>query len=90
VLLPRIAGAGPDGGGGRFAVVGALGLAGIAGLVYHGLGRPIPENVAANTAVRRIWREAFERVQQENARLRSFAPVVIQAGAPIRAEGEPR
>jgi hypothetical protein len=90
VLLPRIAGAGPDGGGGRFMVVGALGLAGIAGLVHHGLGRPIPANVAANTAVRRTWREAFDRVQQENARLRSFSPVVIQAGAPVRIEGEPR
>jgi hypothetical protein len=90
VLLPRIAGAGPDGGGGRFVVVGALGLAGIAGLVHHGLGRPIPENVAANAEVRRTWRDGFERVRQENARLRSFAPVVIQAGAPVRVEGEPR
>ena len=90
VLLPRMAGAGPDGGGGRFAVVGALGLAGVAGLVHHGLGRPIPENVVANAAVRRSWRERVEQVQQDNARLRSFAPVVIQAGAPIRVEGEPR
>ncbi len=90
MLLPRIAGAGDEAGKGRFVVVGVLGLAGLAGLVHRGLGQPIPENVVANAAVRSAWREAEARAQQENARLRSSGMLIIQTGAPLRVEGEPR
>ena len=89
-LLPTIAGARPEAGNGRFVVVGALGVAGLAGLIHRGLGRPIPENVAANEAVRGPWREAVARVRQENARLRSSALLVVRPGQPVRIEGEPR
>ncbi len=88
-LLPQLAGASGEAGSGRFVVVGTVGIAGIAGLVHRGLGRPIPQNVAANAAVRGAWRDSVAKVQQENARLRS-ARVVVRAGAPVRVEGEPR
>lgn len=89
-LLPRIAGAGADGGNGRFIVVGALGLSGLVGVAHRGLGRPLPDNIAANEAARRPWREAVARTQQENAQRRSSALLVFRAGAPVRVEGAPR
>lgn len=90
VLLPGLAGARQDAGGGRFVVAGTLGLAGLAGLVHRGLGRPIPENVSANVAVRDAWRAAHARAQQENARLRASGLLIIRTGTQVRVEGDPR
>ena len=85
LLLPPLAGAAGDAGAGRFAVSGLLSLAGIAGLV-HGLGHPLPQNIAANDARRRAWQLARTHVAEENAR-RRLGNVIIQSGAPARQEG---
>ena len=84
LLLPPFAGAAGDAGAGRFAVTGLLSAAAIAGLV-HGLGRPIPHNIAANDARRSAWQQAQDRVEQVNASRRQ-GTVTILAGAPVREE----
>ena len=89
-LLPEMAGARRDAGDRRYVVVGVLGLAGLAGVVHRGLGRPLPENVAANARVREAWQQARARLQQENARLRASGMLTIRAGVAVRVEGAPR
>ncbi len=89
-ILPQMVGAGSDGSGRRFVISAAVGLAGIAGLVQHGLGRPIPANVAANTTRRDAWRSKVEDLQRANQLARAGAQLHIEAGPPERVEGPSR
>ena len=89
-ILPQVVGAGNDAGGRRFLVSGAVGLAGILGFLHHGLGQPIPDNLAANAIRRDAWRRQLEDVQRANGLSRAGSELRIQAGAPVRAEGTRR
>jgi hypothetical protein len=89
-LLPQVVGAGSAGSGRRFIVSGAVGLAGLVGLVHRGLGRPIPGNVTANAVRRDAWRRQVEEVQRANRLSRAGSELHIQAGPPVRTEGPSR
>ncbi|HEU5323039.1 MAG TPA: hypothetical protein VFX28_19695 [Methylomirabilota bacterium] len=81
----------PDGtpSGGRFAVAGALGLAGLVGYVTQPPGRSIPGNVALNQARRAEWQRRHATVLRENAerlrtarwRVRAGTAAVLERGA---------
>jgi hypothetical protein len=75
-------------GAGRFAVGGAIAVAGVVGF-FTGRGqRPIPENVAVNDSLRAEWRASVEAVAAENARRRLNADITVQVGVPQVVERE--
>ena len=82
-ILPQVVGAGGGGSGGRFVVSGAVGLAGIIGLVHHGLGHSLPANATANATRRDAWRRQAEAA-------RSGRELRIEAGPLMRVEGPSR
>jgi len=81
VALPSLV-AGGGGTGDRFAVAGTLGLAGVLALPFQGRPRPIRENIAANEALRRAWRQQADSVRAANVAIRRRAQLVILAGPP--------
>jgi hypothetical protein len=70
----------------RLAVGGALTIGAIVGFVVNRPGRPIPENVEANEALRREAREQAEAVALENARRREDVRLVVRAREPVVRE----
>jgi hypothetical protein len=89
LALPEVV-AGGSGGGGmveRFAVVGALGTSGLATFLTQRRATPIPENVAANQAVRASWRAQTEVVRAANGAIRQEVHLVIRARSPLAGEG---
>jgi hypothetical protein len=73
--------------GGRFAVAGAVTIAGIVGFVTRRPGEPIRANVAANDLLRQAWRDSVDVVARENANRRADVRLRIRAGQPVRIEG---
>ena len=83
LALPSIVGSGTHPTGARFAVVGALSLAGIAGFVSRRPGIPFPQNVIKNTERRAVFQRQIEAAKQDNARRRTGVLERIRAGAPV-------
>jgi len=83
LLLPSVVGSGAHATGARFAVVGALSAAGIAGFISHRPGVPLPDNVAKNVARRAAFQRQIDLAKQDNARRRTGVLERIRAGAPI-------
>lgn len=81
VALPSLVARGSSGSGDRFAVVGALGVAGILGFQSLRRPQPIPENIAANLALRLTWQRQVDSVRTENASRRRTGRLVIRAEA---------
>jgi len=82
MVLPSVVSSGTSGMGERFAVAGALGVAGVVGYQLQRRPQPIPENIAANQALRRTWQQQADSVRAVNAaRLRALR-LEIRAGAP--------
>jgi len=52
--------------GSRFAVAGGLTIAGLVGFFHHRPGKPLPENILANTALREGWENAVRTTNAEN------------------------
>jgi hypothetical protein len=82
VVLPSLVSGGSAGMGERFAVAGALGVAGVAGLQVQRRPQPIPANIAANQALRLVWQRQADAVRAENAARRQEVRLVVRAGAP--------
>jgi hypothetical protein len=80
VALPSLVARGSSGSADRFAVVGALGVAGILGFQNLRRPQPIPENIAANLALRLSWQRQVDSVRTENASRRQTGRLVIRAG----------
>lgn len=71
---------------GRFAIGGAVSLAGIVGFFTHQPNRVLRANVRANEALRNAWRAKRDAVAADNAAARASVPLVIRAGSPVRRE----
>ena len=80
VVLPSLVAGGSSGMGERFAVAGALGVAGVAGFQLQHRPRPIPRNIAANQVLRLRWQRQADSVRVRNAARRQDARLVIRAG----------
>jgi hypothetical protein len=64
----------------RFVVSWALGTAGLFGLQSQRRPQPIPENIAANQALRLAWQRHADSVSTENAARRRNIGLTIRAG----------
>jgi hypothetical protein len=82
-VLPTLVTDERDGATLRFAVGGALGLAGVVGFLSGSRDRAIPENVRANTMARDAWWREREAVRAENARRRAVQRLRITAGEQV-------
>jgi len=82
VVLPSLVSGASAGMGERFAVAGALSVAGVAGFQVQRRPQPIPANVAANQALRLAWQRRADAVRAENAARRQEVRLVIRADAP--------
>ena len=80
IVLPSLIAEDGEGAGGRFVVAGAVSIAGVVGYLRARPGQPIPDNVAANQAVRNAWQRDLARAQAENARRKSDIHLRITAG----------
>jgi hypothetical protein len=81
IALPSLVARGSGGSGDRFAVVGALGVAGLLGFQNQRRPQPIPANIAANQVLRLGWQRQVDSVRTENAARRQTGRLVIRAGA---------
>jgi hypothetical protein len=81
IALPSLVAGGSGGSSDRFAVAGALGVAGLFGFQSQRRPQPIPENIAANLALRVGWRRQVDSVRTENAARLATGRLVIRAGA---------
>ncbi|HEX9611575.1 MAG TPA: FlgD immunoglobulin-like domain containing protein [Gemmatimonadales bacterium] len=91
LALPPLIADGTEPSGARFAVAGAVTLAGIVGLVTQP-GRVRRRNVAANEATRAAWQRRVDELRVENARRRDAARLTVRVGTPrvIESVGEGR
>jgi hypothetical protein len=80
VALPAVVAGGSGGMAERLAVAGAFGTAGLAAFQNQRRSQPIPENIAANQAVRLAWQQRAEAVRAANAARRQEVHLVVRAG----------
>jgi hypothetical protein len=80
VVLPSVISSDSKPSGGRFAVAAASGIAGILGFSARRHMQPIPENIAANQAVRLAWQRRIDAVRDENAGRTGAPRTIIRAG----------
>jgi len=80
IALPPVISAKAPGMGARFVVAGALGIAGAVGFPLQRRPHPLPENMAANQAMRLAWERQADSVRAENASRRRNVELVIRAG----------
>ena len=86
-VLPGLVAGGTSPSGSRFAVAGGLTIAGIIGFIHHRPGRPLPDNISANIALRDGWQnqvrttaaENVIRAQQKRLDVHSEPPEIIGA-----------
>lgn len=71
----------------RFAVAGAVSIAGVVGL-FTAHPRPIPANITVNRSRRVAWQQQVDAVRTENEQRRHAARAVIRAGTPTIIEQE--
>src|SRR4029077_8629412 len=81
LVLPSVTASGSHPTGARYAVVGALTVAGIVGFVSRRPGVPLPDNVIKNTVRRAAFQRQIEAAKQDNARRRTGVLERIRAGA---------
>ncbi len=87
VALPALAGSSSEATDARFAVGGAVTLAGVIGFFRQKPGRPLPDNIAANRKHLGEWREGLDTVVRENEARRD-ARLRIRTGPPVREDLE--
>ena len=81
IALPSLVADGTNPSGARFAVAGALSVAGIVGLVTQP-GKVERRHIAANVATRAEWQRRADAVRAENARRRDAARLRLWVGSP--------
>jgi len=87
LALPAVMAGGSGGMAERLAVVGAFGTGGFATFLSQRRSQPIPENIAANQAVRLAWRRQADAVRTANAETRLEVHLVVRAGTPRAGVG---
>jgi len=80
VVLPSVLASKAGGMSERFVVALALGTAGLYGFQVQRRPQPIPENIAANQALRLAWQRQADSVSAENAARRRNIGLTIRAG----------
>jgi hypothetical protein len=85
-LLPSAIASDTDLSAGRLAVGGAMTIAGVVGFFKQRGGQPIPQNIAANEAVRQEWQLRRDDIARQNAVLRAEVDLVIRAGRPVAVD----
>lgn len=83
VALPSLAGSSSEATDARFAVGGAITLAGLIGFLQQKPGRAIPDNIVANATLLGEWRDQLDTVVRENEARRD-ARLRIRTGPPVR------
>jgi hypothetical protein len=87
VALPAVVTGGSGGMAERLAVAGAFGTAGLAAFQSQRRAQPIPENIAANQAVRLAWQRQADGVRAANAAKRQEVHLLVRAGVPQSGTG---
>jgi hypothetical protein len=85
-LLPSSVAPGSELSAGRFAVGGAMTVAGVIGFFTQRGGQRVPENIAANERVRRDWQARVDALVRENETRRTQVDLDIRAGAPVAVD----
>jgi len=88
LVLPSAVAQGSHPTGARFAVAGAVSLAGIFGYFAHKPGLPLPRNAVANRGRRAAWQVKADDVRRENAARRRQIRLTVRAGAPVVIDRE--
>jgi len=88
-MLPALVAGGNTPSGSRYAVAGGLTLAGIVGFITHRPGKWLPDNSAANQALRDGWQAQLQMTAQENAIRVRQKRLDIHPGAPEIIGGRP-
>ncbi len=70
----------------RFAVGGAVSLAGITGLITRFPGRPLRANIRSNDAIRREWQERVATIVRQNTARLTTSHMIIHSGLPVTTE----
>ena len=65
-LLPGLVAGGTAPSGSRYIVAGGLSLAGVVAFFKHRPGRPLPDNISANQALRDGWQAQVQTTAEEN------------------------
>lgn len=86
--LPSMTGSNSDGMGARFAVTGAIGVAGLTGFLIRSRPVPVPENVLFNQRLRERHESEVERIGTENEQIRLARRIRIEHGA-VNVVGTP-
>jgi hypothetical protein len=88
-LLPSLVAGGSAPSGSRFAVAGGLTIAGVIGFIRHRPGRPIPDNISANLALRDGWQAQVRTTAAENVIRAQQKRLDIHAGPTEVIGGNP-
>lgn len=88
LALPSVVAQDAHPAGARFAVAGAVSLAGLFGYFAHKPGRPLPENVVANRERRAAWQIVVDSVRRENGARRREVRLTIRSGVPVIIDRE--
>jgi hypothetical protein len=81
--LPAVVDHGANPSPARFAVGGAVSIAGIAGFLTHRSGEPIAANAAANRTRWDEWQAQTQAIARENAARRNGTQVRVKVGTPV-------
>lgn len=81
-VLPGLVAGGTSPSGSRFAVAGGLTIAGLIGFFHHRPGRPLPENISANIALRDGWQTQARTTSAENVIRAQQKRLDVHAGNP--------
>lgn len=85
-LLPSVFAPGTSLSPSRFAVGGAVGLAGITGLITRLPGSPLRANIRSNDAIRREWQGRVAAVVRQNTARLTTSHLIIHSGLPVTTE----
>ena len=87
VALPSVVGGNGSRMPERYVVAGALGIAGVVSFPLQRRPRPLPDNIAANQALRLAWEQRADSVRAENAARRRSPVLVVRAAGwrPVRS-----
>lgn len=81
-VLPGLVAGGTSPSGSRYAVAGGLTIAGLIGFFHHRPGRPLPENISANIALRDGWQTQVRTTAAENVIRAQQKRLDVHAGLP--------
>lgn len=88
-VLPGLVAGGTSPSGSRYAVAGGLTIAGLIGFFQHRPGRPLPENINANIALRDGWQNQVRTTTAENVIRAQQKRLDVHSGVPAVIGGNP-